>query len=195
MEQRLKEGPSRDCPSWKSTMSANTKPDTLAVGKGHLLTGTSHDGSLGDVASNWPSEPTIRLSSGNLVGELPGNWRSRERLQLHWKNNICWQDHPSLPETCLQTKKCTGKKLYLQICYSREWPCLPAKGGEALGPVEVWCPSVVGCWNSRAGEGGKVGEQPHTGKVEGNRADGVWRVGGRVGRMWYTIWDVIEWND
>ena len=52
MEQRLKEGPSRDCPSWKSTMSANTKPDTLAVGKGHLLTGTSHDGSLGDVASN-----------------------------------------------------------------------------------------------------------------------------------------------
>ena len=40
MELRLKEGPSRDCPIWGSIMFADTKPDTVAVVKRGLLTGT-----------------------------------------------------------------------------------------------------------------------------------------------------------
>jgi hypothetical protein len=38
---------------------------------------------------------------------------------------------------------------------------------EALGPVEIWCPSIEGCWSSGVGEGGWVGEHPHVGKGEG----------------------------
>jgi hypothetical protein len=42
-------------------------------------------------------------------------------------------------------------------------------GGEALGPVEAWCPIVEECWGSEAGVGGWVGEHPHRGKGEGAR--------------------------
>jgi hypothetical protein len=38
MEQRLKERPSRDGPSWGSIPSADTKPNTVAVAMRHLLT-------------------------------------------------------------------------------------------------------------------------------------------------------------
>jgi hypothetical protein len=36
-EQRLKEGPTRDCPTWKSIMSADTKPNIVAVVKRNLV--------------------------------------------------------------------------------------------------------------------------------------------------------------
>jgi hypothetical protein len=39
------------------------------------------------------------------------------------------------------------------IC-SRGWLCLTAMEGEALGLVEVRCPSVGECWSGGAGEGG-----------------------------------------
>jgi hypothetical protein len=52
MEHRLKEGPSRDCPTWESIMSEDAKPDTVAVVKRHLLTGTWCGCSLGSLASN-----------------------------------------------------------------------------------------------------------------------------------------------
>ena len=40
MEQRLKEEPTKDCPTWGFIMSADTKPNTVAMVKRHLLTGT-----------------------------------------------------------------------------------------------------------------------------------------------------------
>ncbi|MFT2598218.1 hypothetical protein ACMWP3_25475, partial [Escherichia coli] len=40
MEQRVKEGPTRDCPTWGSIMSADTKPNTVLVVKKCLLTRT-----------------------------------------------------------------------------------------------------------------------------------------------------------
>jgi len=39
MEQRLKEGPTRDSHTWGSIMSADTKPNTIAMVKRPLLTG------------------------------------------------------------------------------------------------------------------------------------------------------------
>jgi hypothetical protein len=49
---------------------------------------------------------------------------------------------------------------------------------EALGPVEVGCPSVGECWSSEEGEDRLVGEHPHRGKG--------WVVEGRCG-MW-CLW-------
>ena len=45
MEQRQKEGTSRDCPTWGSIIIADTKPDIDGVVKMCLLTGTSCEGS------------------------------------------------------------------------------------------------------------------------------------------------------
>jgi hypothetical protein len=33
MEQRLEEGPSEDCPTWGFILSADTKPNTIAIAK------------------------------------------------------------------------------------------------------------------------------------------------------------------
>jgi hypothetical protein len=53
--------------------------------------------------------------------------------------------------------------------YNRRWLCLTAMGGEVLGPVEVWCPRVGGCWSSGAGEGWWVEEHSLTVKWERGR--------------------------
>ena len=52
MEQRLKEKPYRDYPTWESILSADTKPDTVAMAKRCLLTGTWCGCSLGGPFSN-----------------------------------------------------------------------------------------------------------------------------------------------
>ena len=54
MEMRLTEGPTRDCPTPRhgSILSTDTKPDTDAITKWHLLTRTLYDCSLGGSASN-----------------------------------------------------------------------------------------------------------------------------------------------
>jgi hypothetical protein len=46
---------------------------------------------------------------------------------------------------------------------------LDIKGGVALGPEGVQCPSVGGCQDKRAREGGWVEEHPHRG-----RGKGIW---------------------
>ena len=75
MEQRLKEGPSRDCPNWGSNLSADTKPNTVTFAKRHLLTGTS----VAVPWEVWPAtdqcrcghlEATIGQSAGIPEGEL-----------------------------------------------------------------------------------------------------------------------------
>jgi hypothetical protein len=51
MEQRLKEGPTMDCPTWGSILSADIKPDTV-VAKRSMLIGTWCGCSLGGSANN-----------------------------------------------------------------------------------------------------------------------------------------------
>ena len=57
-------------------------------------------------------------------------------------------------------------------------------GGKALGPREVWCPSLGGCWSCGVGECWCVGEHSHTGKGEGRGICGMggcWRCNSEVG--------------
>ena len=51
-----------------------------------------------------------------------------------------------------------------------------ATGGEALGPGNVGCPRVGGCWRGGAGECGWMGEHSYTAKME------------RAGQMWDGGW-------
>ena len=57
------------------------------------------------------------------------------------------------------------------IC-SRGWPCLTSMGGEAFGHVDIWCPSVGGCWSGEVGVGG-WGSTLIKAKWRGEREDGM----------------------
>jgi hypothetical protein len=52
MEQRLKEGPAGKDPTWGTIMSADTKPNTVAVVKRYLQTGTKYGSCWRSLASN-----------------------------------------------------------------------------------------------------------------------------------------------
>jgi hypothetical protein len=60
MEQRLKKGSAKDCPTWGSIMSADTKPNTVAVVRRNLV--CQFLGRFGQQLSNADMEPNIRLS-------------------------------------------------------------------------------------------------------------------------------------
>ena len=53
MEQRLKDGPSEDHLTWGSSLSADTKPDIVAIAKRHFLT------RQGDMAVPWQVQQTL----------------------------------------------------------------------------------------------------------------------------------------
>lgn len=52
MDWRLKEGPIRDFPAWEPFIFEDIEPNTIAMIKRHLLTGTYWGGSWGNPASN-----------------------------------------------------------------------------------------------------------------------------------------------
>ena len=66
------------------------------------------------------------------------------------------------------------------IC-SRGWPCSALVGGEALGPVQVWWPSVGGCWRkggSRWGSGGSPSYRQRGGRRKRVGWGWLWTVKG-----------------
>jgi hypothetical protein len=66
--------------------------------------------------------------------------------------------------------------------------------GEVLGPVEVWCPRIKGCWRGGTGKGRWVEENPHKSKGEGGEEVTGQGVCGGVAEKWDIIWDVSKWN-
>jgi hypothetical protein len=59
MEQKLKEGPSSNWPTWGYIMSADTKPNTVAVVKRSLWAGTKCGSSLEvQIATDAWSQPS-----------------------------------------------------------------------------------------------------------------------------------------
>jgi hypothetical protein len=84
-----------------------------------------------------------------------------------------------------QTSQCSqglahqgGIHGYRYIC-RRGWPCLASVGGDILGPVEVLCPSIGGCWSGWAGEDRWVWEHSPSRRQRGWRRGQMWD-GGRV---------------
>ena len=78
-------------------------------------------------------EPTIRLSSGNLVGELEEGLEQGV-LQPHRKNIATTQNSQGLDH---QPRSVLGGIHGSRYICSRGCPCLTSMGGESFGPVEV----------------------------------------------------------
>ena len=111
MRQRLKEGPSRDCPTWGSILSAETKQTLFLWSRGTCRQESQ-------VTVLWEVRPAtdswnqpLDWANRTPWGSLGKNWKCRGGLQLYWKNNNCWQDHPVFPETRLQTQECIRRDL------------------------------------------------------------------------------------
>ena len=60
-------------------------------------------------------EPTIRLSSGNLVGELAEGLEERRGIATPLEEQHRLADHPVRPESGPPTKKGTRKNPWVQI--------------------------------------------------------------------------------
>ena len=66
------------------------------------------------------------------------------------------------------------------------WLCLTATGADSLGPGEVCCPSIGGCWSGGSGECGWLGEYSHTGKWEEEGSCGMGACGGKTVKKYNT---------
>jgi hypothetical protein len=176
MEQRLKEGPSGHCPTWGSILSTDTKSDTIDIAKRCLLTGTWCDWSLGGSASNWPMHIWMLEASHQTELRDPGRGAGRRIGGAEWDCNSIGRTMLAgrTTQTRSATKECTGKIHGTRYIYNSRWPCLISVGGEDLGPVAVWCPSLWGCWRCRW-----VSKHPHRGKGESEKGrhgmENLWR--------------------
>jgi hypothetical protein len=139
MEQRLKEKPPGDCPTWGTILSADTKPYTVAVVKRQLLTVTCCGCSLVGLASNWPvliwrlganHHIEFRDSVGEL-GERPeeeSECNPIGRTTSAGRTTQCSQRLDHQPYSIQR-----GVQDTRYIC-SRRWPCLRAAGR----PLVLW---------------------------------------------------------
>jgi len=78
------------------------------------------------------------------------------------------QDPPArFPGTKPSTKEYTWEYPWLQLLCSRGWRCLASIGGEALGPVKAFFPSIEECQGVEEGVHGWEGEHSHRKKGKG----------------------------
>jgi hypothetical protein len=202
MEKRLKKGPSRDCPTWWSILSPDTKPQHLLLSRGACWQGTNWCGCSSEgSARNWPMQTgmlganhqTELRDPGGGAGWRPGGAEGDfnpvgRTLSADWTTQ-CSQglDH--------QPKWVQGGIHGTRYICSKGWP---------LDPMEVWGPKVGGCWNSGAGHPPHsmrvlpnrcVGEHSNRGNRRGERADMGWGFCRGVTWKWDIIWNVNKCND
>jgi len=79
-------------------------------------------------------EPTIKQSSGNMVGELAEGLEERRRIRRTTLPDLTTQFSQSLDH---QPRSVPGGIPDSKYVCNRGWPCLTATGGEALGPGDA----------------------------------------------------------
>jgi len=150
-EQRLKERPSRDCPTWESIPSADTKPrhywwceDVLADRRLAWLSSerlyqhlAKTDADTHRQPLHWTWDPNGRVRGRTEGAEGNCNTMGRTTIstkQTPWNSQGLNQQPKSI------------RVLVHGSCYicSRGLPCLASVGGDALGPVDAWCPREGG---------------------------------------------------
>jgi hypothetical protein len=120
-EMRLKKCPSGDCPAWWFTLSTDTKTDTVAIAKRHLMIGTWCGCSMGVSASNGPvqmwilrrsRQPELRelgRGAGRKSGGAKGDCNPIEISTLAGWTTQCSQS------TGTSSKSCTERYPWIQI--------------------------------------------------------------------------------
>jgi hypothetical protein len=189
VEQRVKDRPSRDCPTWGSI------PYTVSKFR-HLLMPRSACWQESDIAVSWetPPEPgkyrgrclqlNIWLSTGSLMEDIE---KELIGFAFHRRNNSINQPDPQSSQGLNHQPKSThgGTDDSNYIC-SRGWPCWSSMGGETLGPVKAGCPSVGGMPGWGSGSGWMAGVTPHRSRGRGmgkgdfegetRKGDNIWNV-------------------
>jgi len=180
VEQRLKERPSRDCPTWGSIPYSATKPRHLLIPRSAWWQGSGVDVFWEALSEPYQYrygclQPTIAPSMGTPMEELGGDWRRWKSLQPHRKNNNINQPAPpELPQTKPPTKEYTWRDPWLQLHMWQRlalsgtggpWSCeglMPQRRGMLRrwgrsGWVAGWAPSWTqgkgGGWNGGILEG------------------------------------------
>jgi hypothetical protein len=158
-----------------------------------LLAGAWYGYSLRGSASTWPIQIQILTANYQTEPQDP-NGRARERtegvggecnsVERTISTNHTTQSYYRLNHQPKNIHEMIHGSSYIG---SRGWPYLTSKGGEDLGPVKVWCPSIGGCQNGEAGVGPKSTLIEAQGR--GKRRDIMKGCGG-VTRKGYIIWNV-----
>jgi hypothetical protein len=159
LEQRPKERPSRDHPTMQSIPCANTKPWQYCSCQ-NVLAVLWEAGSPNTWLRQMHIQQTIGLSLGIPMEELGKG--QKELKEPHRKNNSNWTPHNS-QRLSHQPKSIHGVVCGSCYIHSRGLPYLASLGGDALGPVEVWCPRLGG----EVQVCGWVGEHTPRGKGDG----------------------------
>jgi hypothetical protein len=104
------------------------------------------------------SQPAIGLSTRSRMEELGKDWRNWRGLQTIWRATI-WTNQTHTPQGSLGLNH-QPRSTYVGthgsscICSRGWWPYLTSMGGEALGPMKAWYPSVGESQGSEVGVGG-----------------------------------------
>jgi hypothetical protein len=100
------------------------------------------------LTANHHTEP--RDLNGRARGRTEGAEGDCNPIGKTMSNNRVTQSSQSLN---YQPKSIHGGNHGFRYICSRGWLYLISMGGEALGPVKAWCPSIWGCHNGEGAVG------------------------------------------
>jgi hypothetical protein len=157
-------------PLGDSCQIQSPKTDTIVDAKKCMLTGAWYSCLLRGSARAWQIHRQMLTANHWTEYGVP-NGRVREKtkgskrgFQPHRKNNINQPAPPPHPPELPGTKPLTEdmwRHPWLQLHIYQGWPCWVSMGGEALGPMKAWYPSVGKCQVGRQEWVGRWGEHPN----------------------------------
>ena len=142
MEQRLKERPLRDFPTWASNPHTDTKPDTIADAK-YVLTDGCYECLLRGCVRACPIQ-MLMLAANYGTEHWDNNGGVRRRPE--GAEGICnpigrttksTNHTPQRSQGLNHQQKITQGGTHDSTYIYREWPYLAIMGGEALGSVKA----------------------------------------------------------
>jgi hypothetical protein len=152
VEQRLKERPSRDCPTWEYIPYIATKLRLYGGCQAVLAAGNLIWLSPERLCQS--SQLTIGLSIESQMEELEKALKELRGVAAPWREQQCQQSRPpAAPRDWTTNQRIHMEQPILLATYVAEDGLV---GGEALGPEGVRCPSVGECQSRRTGVGGWV---------------------------------------
>jgi hypothetical protein len=160
VEQRLKERSPRNCSIWGSTPYTATKLrycrclEVLADRSLIWLFPERWCQCLTNTEADACFHPIIRLSTRSQIEELEKELKDLRGFAAPWGSNSVNRPEPLEVWGLDHQPKSThwGNCCSSCIC-GRRWPWWTSVRGVALGPEDVWCPSVGECQGKKAGAG------------------------------------------
>jgi hypothetical protein len=173
-------------PPGNSTHIQSLNPDTIMDANKCMLLGAWNSCLFRGSARAWQMKRWI-LTANHWTEHRGPNGGVRERTEgtegfcsLIGRKTISTNQTTQSSQGLNHQTRSTHRGTYSSnsIC-GRGWPCQASMGGEALGSIKAWCPSVAKFEVGKAKVGGWVGEYHHRIRRRGNGIDGFW---GKTGK-------------